>query len=157
MRKGYVLRESPALGKKCVVVDSKQQVFAAQNDKGFRDILNVDQFSGQPFMVNSCGFLMNDIMMFENAQSDSVARTVLQRIKNLAPQSMENEDFSASDAFDRMCPANYGSPAEYLRYQERLAELDYNRVQSLAAKRKAEQDKISFTEHDTHVNDNVNS
>lgn len=76
-------------------------------------ILDVDQFSGQKFMMNPQGFIMNDIMVFEEAQSDQVARAVLSRIKVLHPESI-NQDLSPDEMFASIIPANYGSPAEFV-------------------------------------------
>ena len=37
-------------------------------EDGTPKVVNIDQFSGQEFMVNANGFIMNDIMAFEEAQ-----------------------------------------------------------------------------------------
>ena len=42
-------------------------------------VLPIDQFSGQPFMKNANGFIMNDIQAFNETQSDGIARAILSR------------------------------------------------------------------------------
>ena len=55
--------------------------------------LNVDQFGTAKQLLNPCGFPQNDIMAFENAQSESVARTILQRISvNKEMTKMKDKD-----------------------------------------------------------------
>lgn len=146
------LRTTPALGARECLRDGVVVRLPLLDDEGRPSVLNVDQFSGLPFMLNSSGFVMNDIMMYEQAQSDSVARSVLARIKEIKPQSLGDEEFSMTEAFERICPPHFGSPAEFLAYQEKIAELDYHRVQSLKAKREEESKKISFVETETQPN-----
>lgn len=156
--KQFFLRNAftpPLRNKERIVNGMVVLVFSRKNDclksdhpENTRDICNVDQFSGQPFMLNSSGFIMNDIMLFEEAQSDSVARSVLQRIQAIKPESLGDEEFSVEEAFDRMCPPNFGSPAEYLAYQKKLASLDYDRLQALKAEREENSKKIDFTKTD---------
>ena len=64
--------------------DSKNEVVmtyfvssAPRSDHNVPKPLPVDQFAGQKFMLNSCGFPMNDILAFESVQSDQLARAVL--------------------------------------------------------------------------------
>lgn len=146
MKKCFSVRTSPALGAREFAREGIVERRPLLDEKGHKSVLNVDQFSGLPFMLNSSGFVMNDIMMYEQAQSDSVARSVLARIKEIKPQLLGDEEFSMTEAFERVCPPHFGSPAEFLAYQEKIAELDYNRVQALKVKREEESKKISFAE-----------
>lgn len=99
--------------------------------------LDVDQFGTSKKLLNPCGFPMNDIMAFENAQSESVARSILQRL-NVSKTTAEIQDGRSIDEhFADLCPASWSSPAEYVRYQKRVAENYYNRVKSRAAAAKA--------------------
>ena len=70
--------------------EAENIVFTSCTDeKGLLQPLNIDQFSGKRFMLNENGFPMNDIEAFESSQSDSVAQAVLQRIKEIHPESIE--------------------------------------------------------------------
>lgn len=89
--------------------------------------LNVDEFSGKKFFLNPSGFPMNDIMIFEQAQSDSVARAALARIREVG--SRKDDGLTLQQRFDRITPSNWSSPAEYLRASETLARLDYADMQ----------------------------
>lgn len=86
--------------------------------------LDVDQFSGQSFMTNPNGFIMNDIMMFEECQSDSVARAVLNRLKVLHPQSLDQR-MTLDQMMAHCVPSNYGSPAEFVSANKSVAEKCY--------------------------------
>lgn len=88
------------------------------------DELDVDQFSGQDFMINPNGFITNDIMMFEECQSDSVARAVLHRLKILHPESMDQR-LTLDQMMARCVPSNYGSPAEFVSAHKSVAEKCY--------------------------------
>ena len=63
--------------KKSVLVD-RIVSSAPRSEHGDPVLLPIDQFSGKSFMLNPCGFPMNDIMAFESVQSDQLARSVLQ-------------------------------------------------------------------------------
>lgn len=97
---------------------------ARKNNSKVVDTLDVDQFSGQKFMQNPQGFVMNDIMVFEECQSDSVARAVLNRIKVLHPESI-SQDLTPDEMFASIIPANYGSPAEFVSAHKAVAERVY--------------------------------
>lgn len=136
---------------------SAPQLSAKFIDKGTRffrvdekgkplDYLAVDQFSAKPFMMNASGFVCNDIMAFEEAESDSVARAVLQRCQVLHPELSHDPDLSVNEIFERIIPANFGSPTDFVRLQTNLAKLDFERIESLKAAEKAKLDKISFAE-----------
>lgn len=110
--------------------------------------LDVDQFGTSKKLLNPCGFPMNDIMIYETAQSDSVARSILQRISVNKDTGLVNDQRSIDEHFADLCPAGWSSPAEYVRYQKMVAENYYNRLQSKkaaadAAKRLAEQAAIN--------------
>lgn len=113
------------------------------NDDGTAKVVNVDQFSGQPFMENENGFICNDIMQFEQAQSDSVARAVLSRCQVLKSPSLP-ADMSLEQAFKQVVPANWSSPAEFVRANLQNA---YNQAQEIQQKKNlSSEDKIDFTE-----------
>lgn len=105
--------------------------------------LNVDDFSGKRFFLNPSGFPMNDIMIFEQAQSDSVARAALARIREVG--SRKDDGLTLQQRFDRITPSNWSSPAEYLRASETLARLDYADMQrARAAQKPVEQPKSAL-------------
>lgn len=110
------------------------------------DYMAIDQFSAKPFMQNASGFICNDIMAFEESESDSVARAVLARCKVLHPELSHDPDLSVSEIFDRIVPATFGSPTDYVRLQKHLATLDFERIEALKAAEKAKLDKIDFTQ-----------
>ena len=86
--------------------------------------LPVDQFSGMPFMQNSNGFISNDIMVFEECQSDSVARAVLSRLKQIHPLNVD-QNMTLDQMMASAVPANYGSPAEFVSAHKMVAEKMY--------------------------------
>ena len=134
-----------------------------RDDKGLPiEVCNVDQFSGRIFMLNASGFMCNDIMSFEQAQSDSVAHSVLQRINVLHPQPTHAADLSTEEIFERIVPANYNSPTDYVRISKKIAELDIKRAaflkqnaDRLAELKKAKESAIQFTKEDKNIVDNV--
>lgn len=95
--------------------------------------LDIDPFGTSQKLLNPCGFPMNDIMAFEHAQSESVARTILQRINVIKDTGMPSDSRSIDDHFAELCPANWSSPSEYVRYQKMVAENHYKRADSLAS------------------------
>ena len=103
-----------------------------RRDDGSVKELDVDQFSGQPFMQNAQGWITNDIMAFEQTQSDGVARAILQRMKILHPQNAP-QDITEDEMFSLVMPANYGSPAEFVSSQVNLVS-SLNKVRSERAK-----------------------
>lgn len=110
-------------------------------------VLDIDQFGTSKKLLNPCGFPMNDVMAFETVQSDSVARSILQRISVNKDTGLTNDERSIEQHFQDLCPAGWSSPAEYVRYQKKVAENYYNRVAAKrsvadAAKRLAEQAAI---------------
>ena len=99
--------------------------FNGQVDRrGVPLVLNVDQFSGKPFCLNPQGFPMNDIMMYEGAQSSSFAETVLRRINVLHPESID-QNLTPEQMFEQIVPANWSSPAEFVRAAKIFAEKWY--------------------------------
>lgn len=108
----------------CKRVKIPSQIFAPVRDDGSVAELPVDQFSGQDFMLNPNGFITNDIMMFEECQSDSVARAILQRLKIQHPQSLD-QSLSLDEMMAQCVPSNYGSPAEFVTANKMIAEKAY--------------------------------
>lgn len=111
-KKEYKVLECP-IRKKSELLDPAGNVLA----------LNVDQFSGKRFLLNSSGFPMNDIMIYEQAQSDSIARAALQRINVIA--SNADDGLTLEQRFERIVPSNWSSPAEWLRACETFGRLQY--------------------------------
>ena len=114
--------------------DNKVSLVYPRRKDGSLKELDVDQFSGQPFMLNANGFICNDIMMFEQCQSDSVARAVLSRIKVLHPEAI-SQDFKLDDMMDLAVPANFGTPAEYVTLNKGFAEKVYSLKQAEVQKK----------------------
>lgn len=99
--------------------------FNGQVDRrGVPLVLNVDQFSGKPFCLNAQGFPMNDIMMYEGAQSASFAETVLRRINVLHPDAID-QNLTPEQMFEQIVPANWSSPAEFVRAAQIFAQKWY--------------------------------
>lgn len=98
--------------------------------------LPIDQFSGQPFMLNDCGFIMNDIEAFENTQSDSIARAVLSRVP-VFKTSDADDGLSVTERLQEVLPANCCSPAEFARASKYIARVRYQRAADKAAARAA--------------------
>ena len=131
----HKIRLTPAssIGVVLVVDGSKKNkaaheclVFTSCTDeKGILQPLAIDQFSGKRFMLNENGFPMSDIEAFETSQSDSVARAVLQRIKQIHPESI-SQNLTPEQMFSRVVPANWSSPAEFVRASQKFAECCYN-------------------------------
>ena len=97
-----------------------------ENLDGSLNLCAVDEFSGQPFMLNENGFIMSDIQVFEEAASDSVARAALSRLQILHPDNAPL-DTPVSDLMRQIVPANFSTPAEYLKIQEAFAKDWYAR------------------------------
>lgn len=95
------------------------------DEKGNVKRLNVDQFSGKRFMLNENGFPMNDIEAFETSQSDSIAQAVLQRIKEIHPDNID-QSLTPDQMFSRVMPSNWSSPAEFVRASQMFAERFYD-------------------------------
>lgn len=108
-------------------VNGQPALYANTSDRGLIESLPVDQFSGKSFLLNSCGFPMNDIMIFEEAQSDSVARAALARIKQVNAGN-PNDGLTLEQRFQRIVPANWSSPAEYVRASQTLARMNLAEV-----------------------------
>lgn len=135
------LNPVPSIGVTMVVDGSKKNKQASErlvftsctDEKGLLQPLNIDQFSGKRFMLNDNGFPMNDIEAFETSQSDSVAQAVLQRIKEIHPDSIP-QNLTPDQMFSRVMPANWSSPAEFVRASKMFAERYFNESQAAAAK-----------------------
>lgn len=132
------------------VVQSAFALDVPLNDDGSPKVLPIDQFSGKRFLLNECGFPTNDIMAYEEAQNDALARTVLSRI-NMQVQN-RGDGLTLQQRFDRICPANWSSPAEYVRMSKRLAEMQY--ADGVAAERAAAE-RESVLNQQQSVNSNV--
>lgn len=104
----------------------------------------VDEFSGKEFMLNENGFIMNDIMAFEESASDSVARAVLERCRPLHSQNFD-QSMSSQQMLDAMIPANFSTPAEYMKLQQAFAIRWYENV---TKQQQAKEQKIEFEKND---------
>lgn len=89
-------------------------------------VLPVDQFSGQPFMKNENGFIMNDIQAFNETQSDGIARAILARTPVFKKDTVE-DGLSVDQRLDEIIPSNCCSPAEFSRISKHIATQRYQR------------------------------
>ena len=89
-------------------------------------VLPVDQFSGQPFMKNENGFIMNDIQAFNETQSDGIARAILARTPVFKKDTVE-DGLSVDQRIDEIIPSNCCSPAEFSRISKHIATQRYQR------------------------------
>lgn len=138
----YSIRTSrPLLGREKIKDNKLVFIYQRRKDGSVKE-LDVDQFSGQPFMQNSNGFICNDIMMFEQCQSDSVARAVLERMKVLHPDSYP-QDMDIDQMISCAMPANYGSPAEFVSSQKKIQENLYRLNQKALLKKQAEELRLA--------------
>ena len=96
---------------------------APRTDHDVPKPLPIDQFAGQKFMLNASGFPMNDILAFESVQSDQLARAVLARTQIL--NLPKNTEMSLEDQFAQIVPANWSSPAEYVRACKKFGQYAY--------------------------------
>ena len=112
------------------------------DSKGNSMICPVDEFSGQPFMRNENGFIMSDIQVFEESVSDSVARAALSRLQILHPDNAP-VGTSVADLMRQVVPANFSTPAEYLKIQENFAKVWYSRQLAMQEKEQNIQSKES--------------
>lgn len=108
--------------------DTVHQLYQT-NEDGVRVVLNIDQFSGQLFMKNENGFIMNDIQAFNETRSDGIARTILSRCPVFKSDSKE-DGLSVEERLSEIIPENACSPAEFLAVSKRIATIRYNRDQS---------------------------
>lgn len=92
-------------------------------------VLPVDQFSGKPFCLNPQGFPMNDIMIYEQCQASSVAEAALRRIHVLHPESID-QNLTPDEMFERIVPANWSSPAEFVQASRIFGQKWYAREKS---------------------------
>lgn len=92
-------------------------------------VLPVDQFSGQPFMKNENGFIMNDIQAFNETQSDGIARAILARTPVFKKDTSE-DGLSVDQRLDEIIPSNCCSPAEFSRISKHIATQRYQREQA---------------------------
>ena len=123
------------------------------NEDGSPKVLDIDQFSMQPFMLNSCGFPMNDIMAYNESESESIARAVLQRVSVQHPEPNIPQDVSLDDQFASIVPASWSTSTEYVRAQKHFAEMGFEAYQQKQASLREKEAKIDFTETETPLND----
>lgn len=134
-----------------------------ENGKKLRpNILDVDPLPSA--IRNVSGFVMNDIMAFEEVESESVARSILQRLKLRKGDGVPFDAVFADDKgtltddgrslFDSVIPQHWSSPCEFVRAQKKLAEISFNKYQRLQAKRVEQaSQKIEFNNGDSGTKD----
>ena len=136
--------------KKKVVPVSIVSHNSQMDDKGHILVLPIDQFSGRPFCLNPQGFPMNDIMIYEQSQSVSVAESALRRIKILHPENVDQK-LTPEEMFERIVPSNWSSPAEFVHASKAFANKFYARQKSKADAEvvvdEKSNDKIDFSEN----------
>lgn len=109
--------------------------------KGDRvNVVPIDQYLAQRFNRNSSGFIRSEVDAFEQAQNDSVAKTILNRIRIIRSQG---DNRSEEEIFKTIVPNNYCSPAEFVRMSAKVAEVQYQRIQSEKAALEAQKEPIS--------------
>lgn len=108
--------------------DTVHQLYQT-NEDGVRVVLNIDQFSGQSFMKNENGFIMNDIQAFNETRSDGIARTILSRCPVFQSDTID-DGLSVEERLSEIIPENACSPAEFLAVSKRIATIRYYREQS---------------------------
>lgn len=113
------------------------------NKDGSPKLLPIDQFSGQPFMENECGWIKNDIQAYEDSQNDSVARAILQRCPVFTQDKPDN--MSVDERLSEVIPSNISSPAEFVRISKHIASVRYQRAverEKLPAEAAAKMSKV---------------
>ena len=98
--------------------------------------VSIDQLPSQSFMTNENGFIANDIFLFENAQSDSVARAALSRLEVMNPKC-EFMDMQPYEILEHVVPSNFSSPAEFVRVQQGFAKYFYEKQAAIAVAKAA--------------------
>lgn len=102
----------------------------------------VDQFDGQDFNFNDCGFIRNDISQLMRSQSQAEYDMKLKMLTEI-PSSSIPDNVSVTDAISYIIPRYTQSPAELSYFAELLARKDINKMSELRVKRalndKAEQ------------------
>lgn len=116
-------------GKECFKVKDR-----SVNSDGNYIGLAVDPLYSQHFMFNENGFPVNDIVMYETAQSETVANQILQRIQVLHPENAPSGQ-SLQDLMSQVIPANASTPAEFAKVQEKLATYWYDKQVKLEEQR----------------------
>lgn len=76
---------------------------------------------------------MNDIMIYEQSQASSVAEAALRRIHVLHPDNID-QNLTPDEMFERIVPANWSSPAEFVQASKIFGQKWYAREQEKAAK-----------------------
>lgn len=98
-----------------------------KNRDGSLKLLPIDQFPSQHFMQNEDGWVMNDIAAYERAQSDSLARAILQRCPVLADSS-KDDGLTVDERLKEIIPASASSPAEFVQVSKHIASVRYSRA-----------------------------
>lgn len=122
------------------IVDNSRSFFPVKIKKDRVDVVPIDQYLAQRFNRNSSGFIRSEVDAFEQAQNDSVAKTILNRIRIIRSQG---DNRSEEEIFKTIVPNNYCSPAEFVRMSTKVAEVQYQRIQSERAALEAQKEPLT--------------
>ena len=86
-------------------------------------VAGVDQFDGQDFNINDCGFIRNDLCQLMRAQSQAEYDMKLKTLTEI-PSSSIPDDVSIEDVIATITPRYAQSPAELAIFAESLAQRD---------------------------------
>ena len=112
-------------------------------------VVFIDQSPSEPFNLNEAGWPRNDISAYELASTEEEARLILQRLQEFNNDSIY-DTMTEKEMFECVTPRRATSdPVLFSKFQEKLAELQYDRLKKQAsddeaAKLKAEQDERDF-------------
>lgn len=102
----------------------------------------VDQFDGQDFNLNDCGFIRNDLSQLMRSQSQAEYDMKLKALTEFTSSSLP-DNVSVTDAISFIMPRYTQSPSELSYFAESLAQKDIRKLSELREKRvvndKAEQ------------------
>lgn len=91
------------------------------------DIVFIDQYFSEKFALNEAGWPRNDISAFEQAQSESDAAQILERLQEISVDSSFDE-MSNEEKFDLVCPRRaYSDPVLFAQYQDKITKVLYER------------------------------
>lgn len=86
-------------------------------------VAGVDQFDGQDFNINDCGFIRNDLCQLMRAQSQAEYDMKLKTLTEI-PSSSIPDDVTTEDVISMIKPKYAQSPAELAIFAESLAQRD---------------------------------
>lgn len=105
----------------------------------------IDDTPSQPFNLNEAGWPRNDISAYELASSESEASLILQRLQEIADDSIY-KNMSEAEMFDLVCPRRaYSDPVLFQNFVMKLAKFEASKIQ----KEMEELKKSNETENQT--------